>query len=235
MMAASQSRTNFYKFSAEIRNEIYRLIFSDHTWSEGDSHDRIVIQDIALEPGDMFENEWESSYGQNLRVPTLLQTTQQIRAETEAFYYGSTTFIAKIEGEHTFEVGTWLANLGPVRCAMIKNFIIDLHMVDECTLLDRIVNRPKNGRAVLHPNFLGEAANGRRMRTTISHIVEYYDLAQYGVAASAFKVHWNSGCFGDEAKDKVSPTALWCETCLESDEPESVRFGGGVCKDCFTV
>lgn len=238
-MAAAKSRISFLVFSPEIRNAIYELSFAHHHDLNGESG-HIVVQDINYLPdeGEPNVNVDQTVRGNHMAAPSILQISQEIRADAEAFYYGSTPFIAHVQDYDVNFVAAWLQHLGPTRCAMIKNLIIDIQCCEEEDLISSITKFTlRDNSSFLHPNFLPkekeeemeEGAAVGRSRTTISYVAEFLDLAKYGVPASSFKVHL------EQDMEVMSDTALWCVECGESHEPDSEQFQGGVCTWCYDV
>lgn len=241
-MAAAKSRINFYDLPPEIHNTIYEMAFAHHydSYAEGDS---MVVQDIdwvidkdyeAFRPDHAVETD-QAPRGERLSPPILLQVSQQIRDEAQAFYYGSTTFLAQLFRYDTTFVAAWLQHLGPTRCALIKNLILEIYLKHEEDVIDDIEDMRTDAESnVLHPNFLpkeeeAEGAAVTQLRTTVSYVAQFLDLAKYGVPASSFKVHLEQDC------EDVSDTALWCVECGESHEPDGEQFQGGVCTWCYDV
>lgn len=235
-MTAAKSRISFLDFSPEVRNTIYEMAFADLYRSKGDRWGQMVIQDMKLvESDDDYQvTTFKPIHGAHMRVPSLLQTSKQVRAETIPFWYGSATFLARIDEDKKDRACAWLEHLGPEKCAMIKTFIIDLrreYLKDVLKLPGRLVEEKQP--ILIHGNFWGERRED--LQTTVSYIVIYLDMAKYGVPASSFKVQCESDLWGDEPDEKVSDTAMWCPTCEKSDEMESAWFKGGECNYCYDM
>lgn len=234
-MTAAKSRINFFNFSPEVRNTIYETVFSEHIRSHGNFDNQILVQDVDMALGDdnCHENVWVTVRGKHMQPPPLLQTSQQVRAETQAFYYGSNTFFARLsedptemelEGPTAARVCEWLAQLGPATCALIKDLVIDVEDVYIKDLKENIMqSKPKQ------PKPAPRAAP--KLRTTVSHILEYYGMDKYGVQESAFKIQCGTERFDEP--EYVSSTELFCTGCGRSGQPDEKIFRGGVC-ECYT-
>lgn len=115
--ALTTTKSSLLNLPAELRNEIYSLA---------------LISDALLETSTQYQLiERRGSFGAyymriSLRVPSLLQTSRQIRAETLAIFYGANTFKFHTHRPRRLDVSELLRPFGPFsrRIPLLRNIQI---------------------------------------------------------------------------------------------------------------
>lgn len=239
-MSAAKSRTGFLELPRELRNFIYELVLNDHS---DDGQGRVVVQSTIMARSDEDDDLEELAIaGAFAGRPNLLETSPEVQAEAEPFFYGSSTFVVEVsEDTDAEEAQGWLKEVGPRCRPMIRHLVVNLMHLDragfiellfgaascykgiKCLRLHNQLWTDNELTAPLHIPML------QQLRTCQSLIKKKIRLDTVGVPESALTINIRSGT-GEPAS--LSPTELFCGFCYETGEPDTAAFAGGVCVGC---
>ncbi|CAK4025101.1 Hypothetical predicted protein [Lecanosticta acicola] len=129
-MTAAKARTNFFSLSAELRNRIYEEVLNPQGKDAMEimlnkSSASLRVLKFRYRDADGNDLEGCGDFPLSPHLPALLQSSQQVRAETLAMYYRNKHFVFVMNTPvPETAVAQWLDAIGQQQAAMVNSLTI---------------------------------------------------------------------------------------------------------------
>lgn len=225
-MAAAKARVGFLKLSAELRNTIYGMALDDHS---DDGPGRVIIQDIQEEDEDVMYFR-PPVPGKLAQFPALLQTSKQIRKETQKLYFARTTFIVRMTEAAIRPAKAWLSHLPLDQRPHIQSIVLECRVRELEEVHDTAFTKARSPRS---SNISTPVRRG--VQTVTDYVVQGLGLNVEGVDMGAFVVKYSPDRrkeYCEETSLTLSKTEVLCVYCSNIGEPKSGAPKKLTCAKC---
>lgn len=227
-MQATQDRMNIFTFSPELRNLLYEVVLDDHS-PDSCQPGHVMIQKVE----DPELSYADTSRGSGFNLPALLQTSRQIRGETQELYFARSTFVAQVVFDQVAFLEEWILRLSPSQSEMVKKVVVEFVRDDVEGL--RCMAATRMGEEMQMSQQESVADKPRNVK---DFVLGYLGVDGLGIGREVFEVK----CVHAEVEEKtglpvevmktLSGSLLFCLGCGTMGEPEEGDFTEEVCEYC---